>query len=367
MEIELLLTRFATERQRRELKIDSSLFFAYLLYLQSGYFLRPAHLSPDELLDGLRHFDAPQTLIEHYDEETSVEHRRGKFFEFALLVGLFLSTVVFSLDLYRQLLILVQSPDQERSLPLTLLVYLVDGLLIVLICSQRITLAERWKSNRVTLSIDLLSALGNCRGAESGEEKTISVSVGILLYFLVQRPVTHLVVSRWNLLWIFIHLCRSSRLAQLGLHLAEIRWCLQALTHSLRTYGQTLLALAWFFIFSAAFLFAVDRLEGNQQYPTMFSAILSAHETLYAIGYRNNAPHGRWTRLWTLISIFGLSSLVQMFLWCFQRRVTGEWKRIVSTQSSANYEQVDTRAQMEIECSFREKERNLSANHHCCM
>lgn len=296
--------------------MDSSLHFAYLLYRQSGCFIRPAHLSTEDLLDGLRRFDASDVLIEHFDPQTSVQLPRGKIFEFVMLGGLFLGTAVFGVDLYRQMFSLVASKEQERALGWTLIVYLVDTALLVLIFSERISLGPRWTSDRVLLGIDLLS------------------STGILLYFFVQRPVTDVVVSPGNVLWMFIHLCRSARLAQLGLHLIEIRWCLQAITHSLRSFAQTLVALGWFFLFSGAFLFAIDRLEGNEQYPTMFSAILSAHETLYAIGYRNNAPFGQWTRLWTLISIFGLSSLVQMFLWSFQRRVTSEWKKIIDTQRS---------------------------------
>ena len=296
--------------------MDSSLHFAYLLYRQSGCFIRPAHLSTEDLLDGLRRFDDSDDLIEHFDPRTSVQLQRGKIFEFLMLGGLIFSTAVFGIDLHRQIFILAASKDPERSLALTLIVYLVDSALLVLIFIERISLGSRWKSNRVLLGIDLLS------------------STGILLYFFVQRPVTRVVVSPGNVLWMFIHLCRSARLAQLGLHLIEIRWCLQAMSRSLRSFGQTLVGLGWFFLFSGAFLFAIDRLEGNEQYPTMFTAILSAHETLYAIGYRNNAPFGQWTRLWTLISIFGLSSLVQMFLWSFQRRVTTEWKKIIDTQRS---------------------------------
>jgi hypothetical protein len=78
----------------------------------------------------------------------------------------------------------------------------------------------------------------------------------------------------------------------------------------------------------------MDIVEDNQQYSNMHLTILSAHETLYTIGYRNNAPYGCLTRLWTIISIYLMSSLVQILIWWFQTKVTIEWKNILDKKKT---------------------------------
>ena len=84
----------------------------------------------------------------------------------------------------------------------------------------------------------------------------------------------------------------------------------------------------------------MDIIENNQQYSSIYSTILSAHETLYTIGYRNNAPYGDLTRLWTIISIYFLSSLVQILCWWFQTKVTIEWKRLLDKEKQKQYDQL---------------------------
>jgi hypothetical protein len=77
-------------------------------------------------------------------------------------------------------------------------------------------------------------------------------------------------------------------------------------------------------------------MENNQQYSSIRLTILSAHETLYTIGYRNNAPYGHLTRLWTIISIYFMSSLVQILLWWFQTRVMIKWNYLLSIEKDKN-------------------------------
>jgi len=86
-------------------------------------------------------------------------------------------------------------------------------------------------------------------------------------------------------------------------------------------------------------------MENSPQFSNARWAMLSAHETLCAIGYRNNAPHGFLTRLWTITSIYLMSPLVQMLLWWFQSKVALEWTRILKRQrekQSNIYESVST-------------------------
>ena len=156
--------------------------------------------------------------------------------------------------------------------------------------------------------------------------------LGILSYFTVQRPITSVTFSFWNSLWIVVHLCRSIRIVQIGCRLRDIRWCLHALARCLKLFGHTLIALFWLLIVAGSILFTVDVIESNGQYRSVRSTVLSAHETLYAIGYRNNAPHGYFTRLWTIVSIYSMSSLVQILLWYFQIEVTGQCKKLLSTE-----------------------------------
>ena len=135
-------------------------------------------------------------------------------------------------------------------------------------------------------------------------------------------------MSYWNLIWIFVHICRTIRFVQLGYHLIDIQWCLFAINQCFSAYLQTITGLFWILIFAGSMLYTIDLVENNQQYSNMRQTILSAHETLYAIGYRNNSPYGQLTRLWTIISIYFMSSIVQILVWYFQTRVIIQWKKI---------------------------------------
>ena len=123
------------------------------------------------------------------------------------------------------------------------------------------------------------------------------------------------------------------RLVQIGYRLRDIRWCFHALARCLKLFGRTVLALFWLLIVAGSILFTVDVIECNEQYRSIRSTLLSAHESLYAIGYRNNAPNGYFTRLWTIVSIYSMSSLVQVLLWYFQIEVTGQCKKLLASET----------------------------------
>ena len=79
-----LLTHVFHERldQHGELlvDIDPSVFTTYLLFIQSGYLVRPAGLSDNDLLDGLRLCGAPSSLLKHYEENNlfTSSHQIGR-------------------------------------------------------------------------------------------------------------------------------------------------------------------------------------------------------------------------------------------------------------------------------------------------
>jgi len=135
-------------------------------------------------------------------------------------------------------------------------------------------------------------------------------------------------------------MCRTIRIIQIGYHLIDIQWCLYAITQCLWTFLQTIIGLFWIFIFSGSMLYIMDIIEDNQQYSSIYLTILSAHETLYTIGYRNNAPYGRLTRLWTLISIYYITSLVQLLFWWFQTKVTIQWKKLLDDEKQKQYDEI---------------------------
>ena len=159
----------------RIVDIDPSIFTAYLLFIQSGYFVRPAALSDDELLGGLRLCGAPPSLLKYYEENVlfTAPHllikkgtcRRRSIEQFSLL-GLLLSTALYALDLYRQMLILTKNSFQETSQTFTVIVYVVD-ILLLLFTSLRVTLTaihngHRWKQwkNNPEFIVDVISCLG---------------------------------------------------------------------------------------------------------------------------------------------------------------------------------------------------------------
>jgi len=316
--------------------VDPYIFNAYLLYIQSGCFIRPDSISQEDLINGLRICGAPFTLINHYEccdltsalsshqylchpinKKNKIQH---KWLNVLILVGFFISACILTIDLYRQILILNKNFYQETSQLLIIIIYLIDGILFLYSCVHGISkfISNSSKENRLKkdpyLIIDIISCLG------------------ILFYFIIQRPITIVYITHWNSLWIFVHLCRTIRLIQIGYRLIDIQWCLYAIIQCYSTFLQTIIGLFWIFIFSGSILYTIDMIEHNQQYSTMYLTILSAHETLFTIGYRNNAPYGCLTRLWTIISIYLLSSLVQILLWWFQTKVTIQWKILLDKQ-----------------------------------
>jgi hypothetical protein len=327
---------FTSENENQMyLDVDPLIFNAYLIYIQSGYFIRPDYLSQEDLINGLRQCHVPLTLINHYEscDLTSVlsshpysshpinkiNKIQHKWSNSLVLTGLFIAACILSIDLYRQILILNKNPYQETSPLLIAIVYSIDGMLFLYSCrhgiSKFISSARELNRLRIRKDLDIIVDLISC--------------LGILFYFTLQRPITHVYLTPWNFLWILIHICRTIRLAQIGYRLLDIQWCLYAISQCLWTFLQTITGLFWIFIFSGSMLYTMDIIEDNQQYSNMRLTILSAHETLYTIGYRNNAPYGCLTRLWTITSIYFMSSLVQIFIWWFQTKVTIKWKSLL--------------------------------------
>ena len=338
------LTPSIPEKQHEiYLNIDPCIFNAYLLYIQSGYFIRPDCLSQEDLIHGLRTCGAPTPLINYYEQYdlisvlssheyscptiNNTKQRTPQIWLNALVItGLIIATCMLSIDFYRQMLIFNKNPSQETSKVFIILIYLIDGILFLY---SSIHGSLRFISNsndgkRLDKDPDFLSDIISC--------------LGILCYFTIQRPITNIHVSQWNSLWTFIHICRTIRIIQIGYRLFDIQWCLYAINQCLWTILQTIIGLFWIFIFSGSILYLMDIIENNQQYLSVYSTILSAHETLYTIGYRNNAPYGDLTRLWTIISIYFLSSLVQILCWWFQTKVTIEWKRLLDKEKQKQYD-----------------------------
>jgi hypothetical protein len=328
------------EQNQIYLNVDPRIFNSYLLYIQSGCFIRPDYISQEELINGLRICGAPFALVNHYEcsdlTSTFSSHQyschpinkknriQHKWLNGLILIGFFISACVLTIDLYRQMLILNKNFYQETSQLLILIIYFIDGILFLYSCIDAISKfissvneEKRWKKD-ANIIIDIISC------------------IGILCYFTIQRPITNVYLTPGNSLWIFVHMCRTIRLTQIGFRLIDIRWCLYAITQCFSTFFQTITALFWIFIFSGSILYTMDIIEHSQQYSTMRLTILSAHETLYTIGYRNNAPYGCLTRLWTIISIYFMSSLVQILLWWFQTKVTIQWKILLTKQKKSN-------------------------------
>ena len=301
--------------------VDPCIFNAYLLYIQSDCFIRPPCLFQEDFIDGLRICGAPAALIEHCkltssrDPTTTTSRSEQIFVDVLILTSLIISACVLTIDLYRQMLIF----NEHSPKALVLLVYLIDGALFLYSSGHAISKfiadarsGKRWHED-LNLLADLLSSLG------------------VLCYLTTQRSSTSARSAQWNFVWIVVHLCRTARLIQLGFHLIGIRWCLCAIWQCLEICVQTLLGLFWIFTVSGSILYLIDMIEKNEQYSSVYSTILSAHETLYTIGYRNNAPYGCWTRAWTMISVYFLSSLVQTLCWWFQTNVTLKWRKLFSS------------------------------------
>ena len=309
------------------LDVDPSIFNAYLLFIQSGCFIRPRSRSQEDLIDGLHRCGASSALITHYQFDDLISalsshqyssHRKSQIqFNTLILLGLLITGCSLTIDLYRQILILNNNINQERSQVLILIIYFVDGILFLYSSRDAISkfMSSASEENRLKKYSDTIIDM-------------IS-SFGILCYFITQRPITNVDFTDWNFLWIFIHLCRTTRLIQIGCRLIDVRWCFYATFQCFWTFLQTLTGLFWIFVLSGSILYTVDMFEAHRQYSNMYSTILSTHETLYTIGYRNNAPVGYLTRLWTMISIYLMSSLVQILLWWFENKVMLQWKKLI--------------------------------------
>jgi len=104
------------------LNVDPCIFNAYLLYIQSGCFIRPDSTSQEDLINGLRKCGAPFPLIHHYEccdltsslssheyschpinKKNKIQH---KWLNTLILIVFFISTCILTIDLYRQMLIL---------------------------------------------------------------------------------------------------------------------------------------------------------------------------------------------------------------------------------------------------------------------
>ncbi|UJR38481.1 hypothetical protein I4U23_031149 [Adineta vaga] len=315
--------------------VDPFIFNAYLLFIQSGCFVRPKYLSHQDLIDGLRICGAPLTLINHYEQcdliistfsshqcsshSTRKEHQLQRIlYDALLLIGLIIGTCVLAIDLYRQILIFNGNSLEEISKILIIIVYLIDGVLFL------------YSSIHAILRY-IASIKEGRKPYKDGNLLVDTISCfGILSYFATQRPITKICSIKSNFIWIFVHLCRTMRMIQLGYQLIDIKSCLYAISQCLKIFLQTLIGLFWLFIFSGSILYLIDVIENNQQYSSIYLTIRSAHETLYTIGYRNNAPYGLLTRLWAIISIYFLSSLVQILCWQFQTQVTLKIRRMGS-------------------------------------
>ncbi|CAF2941096.1 unnamed protein product [Rotaria sp. Silwood2] len=330
------------EQHQIYFNVDPCIFNAYLLYIQSGCFVRPDYLSQKDLIDGLRICGAPFALINHYEchgvtsalslntysyhsihKKNSIRH---KWFNVLILIGLFIAGCCLTIDLYRQMLMLNKNPYEETSHLLTIMIYFIDGILFLYSCAHAIS--------------KFISSTGEEKPLEKDPYLITNVisCLSILSYFTIQRPITNVYLSHWNSLWISIHICRTVRIAQLGYRLIDIQWCLNAISQCFWTFLQTITGLFWILIFSGSMLYTMDMIENNQQYSSNRLTILSAHETLYTIGYRNNAPCGCLTRLWTIISIYLISSIVQILLWWFQTKVTIQWKILLDNEKQKQYD-----------------------------
>ncbi|CAF1331472.1 unnamed protein product [Adineta ricciae] len=304
------------------LDVDPCIFNVYLLYIQSGCFVRPDSLSQEDLIDGLRICGAPTSLINHYEQNNLISspfssHRLPSkeqklqriLLDIFLLFQLIIGTCILPMDLYRQILMFNGNSLEYISKTFVVIVYCIDSALFL------------YSTVHATSTFFV-----NIReGKQSYKDLNIFIDIiscfGVISYFTAQRPISNICLFKSNFLWISVHISRTLRVVQLGYHLINIKLCLSAIFQCLWRFLQTLIGLFWIFIFSGSILYLFDIIENNEQYSSIYSTILSAHETLYTIGYRNNAPYGHLTRLWTILSIFFLSSLVQILCWQFQRQV----------------------------------------------
>ena len=170
------------KHQQIYLDIDPCIFNAYILYVQSGYFVRPAGPSHQDLISALRICGAPLALINHYDNcdltsvlssheySSSLTERKYRTqqicFNTLLLAGFFIASCSLIIDLYRQILILNKSTHQETSQFFIIIIYSIDSILflysIVHTISKFISSNNKKKqlTNNQDIIMDIISSLG---------------------------------------------------------------------------------------------------------------------------------------------------------------------------------------------------------------
>lgn len=281
--------------------VDPFVFRSYLLYLQSGYFLRPKHLSTEDLIENLNRCLAPKSLVDFYQNEKILLKRKfskKSVIEMFIFFSFLVCLCLFSIDLYRQMF-----NSNGKTKILIIFIYLSEGIFFFSNFYEGIrrfiSMIDRRQFD-VDFFINFISSFSS------------------ICFFI---DVTFQRLCRWNFLWIFVNLCRTIRFVQFSFHFDEIRFHFESIFRSVSIFLRTFLGIFLFFIVFGSILLIVDLIEGNEQFFDVRSTIFSAHETLFAIGYRNNAPFGRSTRLWTIFSIYFFSSVVQMFIWNFQNEL----------------------------------------------
>jgi hypothetical protein len=142
-------TVFVSNDHSRELVLDMNprIFTAYLLFLQSSCFVRPDDVSDKDLLDGLRTCAAPVRLLHHYEHDNVMSvvcssHNVNQLqdngsalsttcFNVLAMSLLFVATCLFSIDLYRQMLVLEEQHNDYVSRLLSIVVYAIDTVLLL--------------------------------------------------------------------------------------------------------------------------------------------------------------------------------------------------------------------------------------------
>jgi hypothetical protein len=179
------LTRSTLDKQRQiYLNVDPRIFNAYLLYIQSDWFVRPDCLSQEDLINGLRICGAPLALIHYYErcdlisflsshqyssypinKETRI---RQIWLNALILIGLIIATCVLTIDLYRQMLILNKNPYEEMSQLLIILIYLIDGVLFLYSCVHGILkfVSDTDQGKRLEKDPDFIADIISCLGKQ---------------------------------------------------------------------------------------------------------------------------------------------------------------------------------------------------------
>jgi hypothetical protein len=164
------------------LNVDPCIFNAYLLYIQSGCFIRPDHTSQEDLIHGLRLCGAPIALINHYERCDLMSalsshqyscHPINKnkriqqiWLNTFILTILFISTCILTIDLYRQMLIFNRNPYQQTSKILIIIIYAIDSLLFLYSSAHSISkfISNSTEGKRSNNDPDFLTDIISCLG-----------------------------------------------------------------------------------------------------------------------------------------------------------------------------------------------------------